>query len=500
MSKKNNWLYWSLGGMIIVMLIIYYNFFYIPPVSWVETYRKDDRSTYSTSVIYDLLSDLSPEHKVVESNMPAAKFLALQISGRPANYIFIGNEMILSQEDADSLISFARQGNQVFISCNVFPNNLNRRIFADFVDDVEEANAEEEMAVDTNIATEDPVEEVEEDTQQSSEDSLKIEDREAIAELTNDSVAANLFEEDAIIDSVATALQEGDTTKSRPKEYIYIFKTITDSVVHFRFRNNTVSIPAQQFRFQHLNDFRLQARDWTYINDSCSVNDSVRKILLGFLTPAAPVFYKYDMGKGSIFYHSLPLTLTDIYLTRPGGFEYANRIFSHLPTGNVYWDNFHKNSGSSRQNGNRPATPLRYIFSQPALVWAWYVGLAGVFMYLIFYAKRRQRTIPLQKPLINTTIEFVQTLALFFKKDGDKQIVEIREKYLKLYIWERYKIAPNLPLDAYSHKVSLYSGVAQKDILHIFSLANYIKKSPRKVSEELMQLHLHLSYFYKNSK
>lgn len=517
MQNKNNWWYVVAGVVIIAVLVVYYTMIYTPSVSWVESYKKEDRTAYSTSIIYSLVSQLSKDNKVIESNMPAAQFLALQSGKAPANYIFINHSMSLSQTDADSLMSFAQRGNHVFISCHILPTNLSRRIFAGFVDNAEEGNPDEEMDVDSTVMIvdsstmeeedgneEDGNEEEgkEEETLLPLNDSIDGKDKDAIAALTSDSIAEQLFDQDTLADSVASeeVSTSADSLKPEAKEYLFIAKIITDSVIHFRFRNSTLDLPYRQFRFQYLQDFKQRKREWAYINDSCSVNDSVRKILLGYVAPSFPVFYKYEVGKGSIFYHTLPLTLTDIYLSRPGGFEYANQIFAHLETGPVYWDNFHKDFGNSGRDGETSSTPLRYIFSQPALTWAWYVGLAGVLMYLIFYAKRRQRTIPLHKPLINSTIEFVQTLALFFKKDGDKQIVEIREKYLKLYIWQRYKIASTLPLEAYTQKVALHSGVARKNIVHIFSLANYIKKSPTKVSAELMELHKHITHFYKNSK
>jgi hypothetical protein len=465
MLTKRNILFFIAACLLGSLLFFYYKYVYKPTVNWSETYYEDNQEPYGSSIIYSLLDGISGGKGIIKINNPASLFFERNKPSAHANYVFIGNNMSLSQTDADSLFNFVKRGNSVFISTNYLPANIDRRIFYDFVDDVNESNEDYSNDIEIDSLSTKSIE---------PEDSSKV------------------------LDSVSSVIDTNFQTEI--KSYYDIQKIIEDSVVLFHFRHSALGNHSRKYRFQYLNEFKPKLREWNYINDTCAVDSGISKVLLGYLEPNYPVFYKYKIGKGELFFHTVPITLTNLYVRQRAGFEYANHVFTHLKPGVVYWDNYHSVYRSNYSNGNNESSPLKYILSQPALKWAWYLGLVGLILYFIFYAKRKQRIIPLRMRIENTSIEFVQTLAQLFKNGNDKKIVEIKEKNWRIFIWERYKIHPDLPMEEYTHMVSKYSGLPEENIKLIIGLTIYLKKSPFIPSKDLFEYQQNMERFYNQCK
>src|SRR5690606_31850597 len=64
-------------------------------------------------------------------------------------------------------------------------------------------------------------------------------------------------------------------------------------------------------------------------------------------------------------------------------------------------------------------SPMRYVLSQEALIWAYYLLLSGLLIFVIFRGKREQRIIPVVKPLENSSVEFAKTLSVLYLEHGD---------------------------------------------------------------------------------
>ena len=89
---------------------------------------------------------------------------------------------------------------------------------------------------------------------------------------------------------------------------------------------------------------------------------------------------------------------------------------------------------------------MRYILSQPALKWAWYIFLIGMLDFYIFNAKRKQRIVPIIKPLANTTVDFTKTIGNLYYQEGDhgniidKKIIYFLEKIRNEYLIDTTKL------------------------------------------------------------
>lgn len=122
-------------------------------------------------------------------------------------------------------------------------------------------------------------------------------------------------------------------------------------------------------------------------------------------------FVKINYGKGHIYLHSEPLFLTNYYLLRKGSEKYLQDVFSYLPDRETVW--FVSNSEISS------SSPLRFILSNPALRYAWWLFLGGLLLFVIFNVKRKQRIVPIIEPLRNKSVEFVRSIGNLYLQEGD---------------------------------------------------------------------------------
>ena len=122
-------------------------------------------------------------------------------------------------------------------------------------------------------------------------------------------------------------------------------------------------------------------------------------------------FIKFRSGKGNIYFHSEPLFLTNYYLLRSNNSKYLENIFSYLPDRKTNWFTAETQGSSS--------SPLSFILANPSLRYAWYLLLTGLGVFIFFQAKRKQRIIPIVKPLENKSVEFVKSIGNLYLQEGD---------------------------------------------------------------------------------
>ena len=126
-------------------------------------------------------------------------------------------------------------------------------------------------------------------------------------------------------------------------------------------------------------------------------------------------FIKVPYKKGNFYIHLQPNAFTNYQLLKDNHYQYTEKVLSYLPKGNIYW------LVNQQEGAVESGSTLRYITSQPALKSAWYLFLIGMVIFMIFNAKRRQRVIPIIKPLPNTTVDFTKTIGNLYYQEGNHQ-------------------------------------------------------------------------------
>lgn len=187
--------------------------------------------------------------------------------------------------------------------------------------------------------------------------------------------------------------------------------------IRFNHKLNSSSDTVTRYYFKTIN----QENSFTeYSRDSSSVftvsqNNSVNTLRMPY-------------GKGQIFISSVPAVFTNIY-TLGANQKFASKLLSAMPNTRLVWF-------ESYQVGHRElSTPLRYILTTEPLAWAYYLCLFSILIFILFEVRRKQRAIPIIKPLTNTSLEFAQTIGtLYFQRGDHRNIAEKRIHYFYDYV------------------------------------------------------------------
>ncbi|WP_267405821.1 MULTISPECIES: DUF4350 domain-containing protein [unclassified Chryseobacterium] len=180
-----------------------------------------------------------------------------------------------------------------------------------------------------------------------------------------------------------------------------------DSEISFE-EQNVLKLTDKKFRndFIKLDKFP-SGRGFTYIKPNVEVlGKTVEKN-----NQDQANFIKVKFGKGKIYVHSEPLFITNYYLLKPGNIKYTQDVFSYLDDKETLW--FVKGKTSESRFF------MRFILSNPALKYAWWVFLGGLLLFIFFNAKRKQRIVPKIEPLKNTSVDFVKSIGNLYLQEGD---------------------------------------------------------------------------------
>jgi hypothetical protein len=206
-------------------------------------------------------------------------------------------------------------------------------------------------------------------------------------------------------------------------------------------------------------------------------------------------FLRIKYGEGNFFLNTVPMAFTNYHLLNSRNDDYVYKALSHLPVQNTFWDDYYK-------IGNKfNASALQYILSQQSLKWAYYIALALVILFILFYGRRKQRIIPAIPPLTNTTVEFVQTVGnLYYQQKDFKNIAEKKISYFLDYIRNKYFIRTSRFDSETIKKISDKSSIPEAKIKSIFREIDKISHSNKIAEEELININYQIEKFYERTK
>lgn len=288
----------------------------------------------------------------------------------------------------------------------------------------------------------------------------------------------------------------GDSLYFSEKDFLF-----EDTAVSLQFEHPAL---ARDSGFVYKFIYRHEAvpYEWTYMPEDFFCDDQNTFASLGNIDSMYVNFTRAEYGKGAFYLHTTPLVFTNYYLVEEQGLDYATRALSHLKPGKIYWDNRQGNMPAYPRN-RRLSTegPLKYILSQPALAWAWYILIGMAVFYLVFRAKRRQRVIPVLEENTNTSLEFIGTIGrLFFLQNNHKQLALQKMKLFKGFVRERYHL-PTRELDSrFVQMLSDRSEIPAESIDRIIRLHRNISSSGYVSEKILVDFHRLVEGFYKKCK
>jgi hypothetical protein len=239
---------------------------------------------------------------------------------------------------------------------------------------------------------------------------------------------------------------------------------------------------------------------WRYFPDSLLRAFPAGLVRIGTINGNQVNCIGLPCGKGMVFLHATPLAFTNVNLLEGDGMRYAERLFSHLSSGDIYWEQY-----DWEAPGGQPSfaseTPLKYVLSKPSLAWAWYILLGMAVLYLLFRAKRRQRIIPVLEQNINGSLEFIGTMGrLSFLQNNHRRLTQQEMKLFLSFVREKYHLSTKELDEAFVRDLAARSEVAEDLIRDIILLDRNIKSSGFISDATLIDFHNRLENFRRNCR
>jgi hypothetical protein len=248
-------------------------------------------------------------------------------------------------------------------------------------------------------------------------------------------------------------------------------------------KNSTIWLANKKLGAEKHTDFTQGMGDYYF-----SKIDTLTTTVLGYQSNGKDEkrinFIKVPYKNGFFYLHTQPAVFTNFHLLKANHYKYTEKLLSYIPKGAVYWytkipiDNTISDS------------PMRFILSQAALKWAWYLFLAGMLIFILFNAKRKQRIVPILKPLPNLTVDFTKTIGNLYYLEGDrKDIINKKIIYFLEKIRTEYHIDTNHLDEEFISKLHLKTRKNKTDIQNLIGLINnHRKNNYDSVESDLIQL------------
>jgi hypothetical protein len=221
--------------------------------------------------------------------------------------------------------------------------------------------------------------------------------------------------------------------------------------------------------------------------------DSVKCHVVAVNDLDLPVTIRMEWGKGNLFLNSTPLAFTNAYALHGDNPDFVAQSLSLLPRQDLIWTEFY------HVGRMESYTPLRFILSSEPLRWAYYLTVLSILIFMIFEAKRKQRIIPVIKPLTNTSLEFVETIGTLYYQHGDhKNIAEKKISFLLEYIRSKFWMNTTKITPDFVRALARRSGHPEEEVMSLFKLIHTIQSKDQITENELVGLNKKIEKFHKS--
>lgn len=224
--------------------------------------------------------------------------------------------------------------------------------------------------------------------------------------------------------------------------------------------------------------------------------DTINSVVLGVNNHGKANFIRIDIGKGHLFLHAVPMVFTNFFLLKGNNREYLEKLLSFLPgdAEYLYWDEYYKigRGGSS--------TPLRVILTRPELKWAYLTALFSIILFMVFESKRRQRIIPVVQPILNNTVDFMETVSHVYLNDRNHRSIALKKlTYFFEHIRSRYFLNTLIINEEFTGKLAQKSGMPLVEIRSLVDLIQFVRMEEKISDQHLIKLNNKIEEFHKYS-
>jgi hypothetical protein len=380
-----------------------------------ETFKKDDKNPFGGYIAYNQVKRLFGYRYVQINEAPFDEAWQdiYADSGRYSLYMLLTKNLIFSNNEADALIGFVKEGNDLFIA-------------ADYIDDdlLNKIRCQEERRSE-------------------------------------------------IVAEVAGLMKH------------------TSIAMHKDYRDANTS-----YKYYY----------YPFLNSFCNYNSTYAKVL-GINEKDSPNYMVFFIGRGRLYLHAAPRAFSNYFLLTQSNYEYLQNILSYLRPNpqNIYWDEYYKTKrinrrkGGNNQGRDNAFSSLNVIRKHPPLLWAFWLSIAALIIYVLFNLKRKQRIINEVKPNANTTLVFAETVGrLYLQKKDNKNISEKMITYFYEYIRNKFFMNTGRINEQFVVSLASKAGVNIDEAEKLFITINKLQSSEVVSDVELLSLNNQLQNFYKS--
>jgi len=226
--------------------------------------------------------------------------------------------------------------------------------------------------------------------------------------------------------------------------------------------------------------------------------------VLGVNEKNLPNYIVLFSGKGRLYLHIAPRIFSNYFLLTNDNYKYFEYVTAYLrfEPQYVYWDEYYKNFSSPRNRNNSDDkddfSTLKVIRQNPPLLWAFYLALAAILLYILFNLKRKQRVIQTIKPNTNSTVVFAETVGRLYLQQKNNRNISLKIiTYFYEYLRKKYFINTGAINKEFVISVSGKSGVSRIETEELFELIGKIQEQENVTDEELFELNQKIEIFKK---
>ena len=205
---------------------------------------------------------------------------------------------------------------------------------------------------------------------------------------------------------------------------------------------------------------------------------------------------KQPFGNGEIILNTFPQAFTNYFILNSPNQNYTAGLMSYIDINQpIYIDTYYK-------TGKKFYTSPMYLFlNTESLKWAYYSILIGVLIYIIFEGKRKQRAIPIVKPLNNQTVDFTRTIANMYYENGKhKDITQHKVQHFLEYIRNTMHLSTSTINHSFIKNLAARSNNSVEDTQTLFKLITSLNQKIKIENEELERLNTLIEQFKSNNQ
>lgn len=265
--------------VVYALILVLIGVFQPHEVDWRPTFAAANRIPYGTYIMKERLPDLFPGSDI-ETTTGSVYMTLHNKHFTNTNYILVEPEWEASPTDIKDLLSFAGEGNNVFIAAQHFPNKLNDTlgIFLKF--------------------------------------------------------APPQFLKKIIKTDTTKSLAIHISNPAFGKDTLYEFET-NNIPEHFS--------PVGGYADELVPPGDEETSDSSSNSDNIPLaKKAIVLSSVSHIWQRFPIYIKIPVGKGNVYLHSYPFAFTNYYLLRDSTRGYAEKCLSYLPNGKILWDEHYK--------------------------------------------------------------------------------------------------------------------------------------------------------------